>query len=244
MAETLASAILGPVFEKLTDEAFKKFARSQNIHSELNDLQSKLTHIKAVLNDASRKEVNDESVRLWLNDLQHLAYDIDDTLDDVATEAMCRELARESGEFTSKVRNLIPTCCTKLSLTQRLSHKLDSITIRLQDLEKQKSGLGLVMGKDEKQKSNNRGNETCLPEPDVIGRDDEKENLINKLLGGESSKENCSILPIVGMGGVGKTTLARLLYNDTRVKCHFEILAWVCVSDFDIVKISDAIFGL
>ncbi|KAL8238438.1 hypothetical protein R6Q59_015005 [Mikania micrantha] len=39
MAETLVSAVLGPIFEKLTDEAFKKFARSQNILSELKDLQ-------------------------------------------------------------------------------------------------------------------------------------------------------------------------------------------------------------
>ncbi|KAD6453176.1 hypothetical protein E3N88_07881 [Mikania micrantha] len=242
MAETVASAVLGPLFEKLTDDALKKFARSQNIHSELNELQSTLTHIEAVLNDASRREMNDESVRLWLNNLQHLAYDIDDILDEVATEAMRRELACKSGEFTSKVRNLIPTCCTKLSLTQSLHRKLDTIASRLQDLEKQKSNLGLVIGKDEKQKSNNRGNETCLLEPDIVGREGEKENLITKLLGGESSKENYNILPIVGMGGVGKTTLARLLYNDTRVKNHFELQAWVCVSDFDIVKISNAIF--
>ncbi|KAL8238456.1 hypothetical protein R6Q59_015023 [Mikania micrantha] len=241
MAETLASAVLGPIFQKLTDDALKKFARSQNIDSELDELESKLTHIKAVLNDASSKEINEESVRLWLNDLQHLAYDIDDILDDVATEAMHRELTPESGEFTSKVRNLVPTCCTKLSLCIRLHHKLDRITRSLQLLEKQIPVLGLV--KDEKQKSNNRRYETCSPEAGVVGREGEKENLINKLLGGESSKENYSILPIVGMGGVGKTTLARLLYNDTRVQGHFELQAWVCVSDFDIFKISDAIFG-
>uniref|UniRef100_A0A251SXM0 Putative NB-ARC n=1 Tax=Helianthus annuus TaxID=4232 RepID=A0A251SXM0_HELAN len=242
MAEAAAAALVNVIFEKLADEAFKKYARSQNIHSELKQLGSTLSQIQALLNDASHKEITDESVRLWLNSLQHLAYDIDDVLDDVATEAMHRELTPESEASTSVVRKLIPTCCTNFSLTHRLSPKLDSITTRLQQLYKAKAGLGLIV-KDEKPKNNNRGNETSLLESDVIGRENEKEKLLNKLLQDEPSKENFSVLPIVGMGGVGKTTLARLLYNDTKVKGRFELHAWVCVSDdFDISKITKTIF--
>ncbi|KAJ0860841.1 putative P-loop containing nucleoside triphosphate hydrolase, leucine-rich repeat domain superfamily [Helianthus annuus] len=45
------------------------------------------------------------------------------------------------------------------------------------------------------------------------------------------------------MGGVGKTTLGRLLYNDPQVKDHFQLKAWVCISDdFDVFKISQTIF--
>ncbi|MFS7895514.1 putative virus X resistance protein-like, coiled-coil [Helianthus anomalus] len=242
MAEAAAAALVKVIFDKLSDEAFKKYARSQNIHSELKELGISLSQIQALLNDASNKEITDESVRLWLNRLQHLAYDINDVLDDVATEAMHRELTPESEASTSMVRKLIPACCTNFSLSHRLTPKLDSITTQLQQLYKAKAELGLIV-KDEKPKNYNRGNETSLLESDVIGREIEKEKLLNKLLQDEPSKENFSVLPIVGMGGVGKTTLARFLYNDTKVKGRFEIHAWVCVSDdFDISKITKTIF--
>ncbi|KAJ0860875.1 putative virus X resistance protein-like, coiled-coil [Helianthus annuus] len=244
MADAAVSALVNLVFEKLADEAIKKYARAQGIHSELHNLGRELSLIQALLHDASEKEVTEKSVGLWLNRLQHAAYDIEDVLDDVATEAMRRELTQESGASTSKVRKLIvSTCCTNFSLSHRLSPKIDSITIELQRLYKEKGELGLTV-KDGKQKDPNRGNETSLPEPNVFGRVAEKDELLKKLLGDDgSSKENFSIVPIVGMGGVGKTTLARLLYNDTKVEAHFELRAWVCVSDdFDLFKISKIIF--
>ncbi|KAJ0483813.1 putative virus X resistance protein-like, coiled-coil [Helianthus annuus] len=244
MADAATSALVKLIFEKLADEVFKQYARAQGIHSELENLGRELSLIQALLHDASEKEVTDRSVGIWLNSLQHLAYDIEDVLDDVATEAMRRELTQESGASTSKVKKLIvPTCCTNFSLSHRLSPKIDSITIELQRLYKEKAELGLTV-KDGKERDPNRGNETSLLESDVVGREGEKKRLLKKLLGGDgSSKENFSVVPIVGIGGVGKTTLARMLYNDTQVKDHFQLNAWVCVSDdFDVFKISKTIF--
>ncbi|XP_022004729.1 putative disease resistance protein RGA4 [Helianthus annuus] len=243
MAETLANELLKVLVKKMTDEAFKRVARAHGIYNELKELKKTLSRIQDLLQDASQKEVTHKSVKEWLNALQHLAYDIDDVLDDVATEAMHRELTlQEPAASTSMVRKLIPSCCTNFSLTHRLSPKLDSINRELEKLEKRKTDIGLLKI-DEKPRNTSRRSETSLPERDVVGREVEKEQLLKKLLGDDgSSQDNFSVLPIVGMGGVGKTTLARLLYNDTKVQRHFEPKAWVCVSDdFDIFKITDAI---
>ncbi|KAJ0860856.1 putative virus X resistance protein-like, coiled-coil [Helianthus annuus] len=103
MADAAVSALVKLVFEKLANEVFKEYARAQGIHSELEKLGEKLSLIQALLHDASDKEIKKEAVKQWLNRLQHLAYDIEDVLDDVATEAMRRELTQESGASTSKI---------------------------------------------------------------------------------------------------------------------------------------------
>ncbi|KAK9069120.1 hypothetical protein SSX86_013236 [Deinandra increscens subsp. villosa] len=246
IVELFIGAFITVLFEKLASGDLIWLARSVGIHSELNKWGNTLTQIQAVLVDAGQKHIRDRFVQLWLNKLQHLAYEIDDVLDDLATEAARFQVTKESyASNTSKVLKFIPSKFHALKYGLKMKSKLDEITTKLGLLVEEKNCLGL---NDNVQRSGGASRpleETSLvDESKVKGREGDKQALLENLLSNESSSgQNVNIVSIVGLGGIGKTTLAQLLYNDKDVKDHFELMSWVCVSDeFDVYRISKAIF--
>ncbi|XP_076914837.1 putative disease resistance RPP13-like protein 1 [Bidens hawaiensis] len=121
-----------------------------------------------------------------------------------------------------------------------MNSKLDGIVTKLSDLIEEKDLLGNV----ERSRPIQRQGETSLVDDSkIIGRKGDKGALLDKLLDNGSCIASVSVVSIVGVSGIGKTTLAQVLYNEKEVKSHFELLSWVCVSDeFDVFTISKAIF--
>ncbi|KAF8388701.1 hypothetical protein HHK36_025381 [Tetracentron sinense] len=64
-------------------------------------------------------------------------------------------------------------------------------------------------------------------ELDIIGLEEDVKTLRARLVEGDT---RCCMISIVGMGGIGKTTLAKKIYNSSVVGLHFHIRAWVYVS--------------
>eukprot|EP00261_Vitis_vinifera_P037711 XP_019078954.1 PREDICTED: putative disease resistance RPP13-like protein 1 [Vitis vinifera] len=121
--------------------------------------------------------------------------------------------------------------------TEALRRKMESDS----QTQKKKDVLGLKRGVGEKL-SQRWPTTSLVDESGVCGRDGDKEEIVKFLLSHNASGNKISVIALVGMGGIGKTTLAKLVYNDRRVVEFFDLKAWVCVSnEFDLVRITKTI---
>ncbi|TYI31932.1 hypothetical protein ES332_A04G021700v1 [Gossypium tomentosum] len=251
--EAALSAFLELLSAKLLDSVLNFVADHRQVHQQLKLWQSILPEIKAVLNHAEEKQIKDEAVKNWLDDLQDLAYDVDDILDNFAYQELRLKLQKTQPQAcTSKVQKLIPTCCTgghfspiSFMFNAKMISKIKAITDRLNSLNTRRSSLGLseIMSQGATSKGKKpRLQPTSLMDEAVeyVGRANEKQEML-ELLKSNNSDGVC-VLSIVGMGGIGKTTLAQLVYNDPSIEESFDHKSWVCVSDdFDAVNITKTI---
>ncbi|WRX12795.1 NB-ARC - like 10 [Theobroma cacao] len=79
---------------------------------------------------------------------------------------------------------------------------------------------------------------SLVNEAPVYGREEDKKAIIDLLLMNDYSDDKVIVIPIVGIGGIGKTTLAQLVYNDDSIKDHFDIKVWCNeVNDLNLLQV-------
>ncbi|XP_027338377.1 putative disease resistance RPP13-like protein 1 [Abrus precatorius] len=214
------SGFVNVVFDRLLSPEVASLIRGKRLdHKLVERLKTVLRVVEAVLNDAERKQVNDDAVKEWLHDLRDAVYVADDLFDRLSSEAATH---REVSNYFSRFLNL---------RDRKVVSEIEDITSRLEYLVNFKDTLGLKEIPSEN--FSWRTPSTSLLQgsgSDIYGRDQDKENM-KKLLLDVTSEENVCVIPIVGMGGVGKTTLVQWLYNDENLMGKFDLKAWVCVSE-------------
>ncbi|OVA10669.1 hypothetical protein BVC80_59g63 [Macleaya cordata] len=97
MADILVSVLIEPLLNKLISITLKEINGVWGVKDELTKLHRTLVTIKAVLNVADKKQVEDEAVRLWLRDFNDVVYDIEDIFDEFEYEVLRRQLEKKDG---------------------------------------------------------------------------------------------------------------------------------------------------
>ncbi|KAJ7943924.1 Disease resistance protein [Quillaja saponaria] len=237
----MAEAIIQVVLENLNSLIQKEFGLLFGVHCEMEKLSSILTTIKAVLGDAEEKQFTDRAIKNWLKKIRDAAHELEDVLEECSMEF---EAENSAGSSNMKVHCscLSSSHPTNILFRYRIVNRMKEIKDRLYEIaeEKEKFHLREVVIGRLAETPGWRQTSSVITQPQVYGREADKEKIVEFLCGHDY--ENLSIYSIVGLGGLGKTTLSQLVFNDERVSKHFLLKIWVCVSeDFSLERMTKSI---
>nr|XP_023875188.1 putative disease resistance RPP13-like protein 1 [Quercus suber] len=258
MAEGLVTDLIKQLVSVAALESEQEIRLVVGVDEEVEKLKCNLQTVTAVLNDAEKRQVTEETVKLWLEKLKDACYKMNDVIDEWNT-AMIKSTIKKEEEnvdnahpvMKKKVRSFIipsPSCCfhevDKLVMRHDIAHKIKDLNRKLDEIVKEKDRYQFKLSNDPVPEVVNRPTTTSFVDvSEIFGRENVKNNLVRILLGrGGEEERRPRVISLVGMGGLGKTTLAQLAYNDPKVQDHFEIKVWVCVTDpFDKCKVAKEI---
>ncbi|XP_060670309.1 putative disease resistance protein RGA4 isoform X2 [Ziziphus jujuba] len=234
--------VVPSIIQKLGSEAVKEIGKFWDLKKEFEKLEKTMDALVAVILDAEAKRIHNHKIKHWLERLEDAVDDVDNLVDEFQTEALGRQVMT-GNEITKKVRVFFSSS-NQIAFHVKMSRKLEKIKETLKDIKEDSSlSSSIPLPQETYTEYVNRETHSFVRDEQVIGRDDDKMNIIELLLSFDSQdNNNVSVLPLVGIGGLGKTTLAQLVFNDEMVVKHFELRMWVCISnEFDLKIILEKI---
>jgi hypothetical protein len=208
------------------------------VASEIDNMDIKLRDMKNFLADADRRNISDQSVQAWVRELRDAMYAATDILDLCHLKAMERARSNDAGCF-----NPILFCMLNPLHAHDIGSRIKNLNKRLDDIKARGAlfnfiNLGIYEEHGRKVVSSSlRTRETSgwLDESGLVGENIEEDtrNLVEMLTNdyrcGKESKK-IMVFSIVGVGGIGKTTLAQKIFNNEVIKHEFTKKIWLSVN--------------
>ncbi|POO02844.1 NB-ARC domain, LRR domain containing protein [Trema orientale] len=232
MAETAVGLVKDKLIPLLTEEAYLL----RGVHKEVEKIQCDLDYILNFLKDAdARAEINtstnsNQGIKLWVKELRKAAFEVEDVIDEYV-HLMAQQQRPHGHRFIGFLRR---TACLVVKLKSRhdIASKIPDIRQTIRDINQRSADYGFNSVLQHGSTSNQtntwydpRKDFRFLKETEVVGVESARDELIGKLKGGSPRR---SVISVVGMGGLGKTTIAHQVY--VRTKGSFDCHAWIEVS--------------
>ncbi|KAI3877085.1 hypothetical protein MKX03_027611 [Papaver bracteatum] len=218
LAAIFVSPILGDLIPKLLTYCSDEFNLVWDVKGDLIKLAKTLQKIEDVLHDAEKRQVGNMLVKNWLGELKDVAYDTVDIFDELHIKDLQQKMKN-----VSKVLPCLPL--KPFGFDYKIAHKVKQVNIKLDGITKnmkhfefiQLEGRSTSVMNEIRSETASHINDSAA----VVGRTDDRSEILDLL-----NQDDYSVIRITGMGGMGKTTLAQLVYADASDD-NFVIKNWV-----------------
>ncbi|CAK8543233.1 unnamed protein product [Lathyrus sativus] len=246
MAESFVFDMADSLLGKLASYVCEEASRAFGVYEDLQGIKDTLSIVKGLLLDAEEKKKQPHALREWMRQIQNICSDAENVFDGFELEHKKKQVLEASSSTRLKVSHFLSSS-NPFVFRCKMAHQIKEIKDRLDKVATDGTRFGLAATSVDPGFIPQRREMTFshVDALDVIGRENDREEIIKLLMqphpqgdgDGDGDKSLC-VIPIVGIGGLGKTTLAKLVFNDKRMDDLFQLKMWVCVSnDFDVRKI-------
>ncbi|VAH42828.1 unnamed protein product [Triticum turgidum subsp. durum] len=244
MAESAVKAVVGNVSKLAVWET----SLLCGVTGEVGFLKDELKRLKCYLRSAdAKRKSGDECVATWLSQIRDVTYESENVIE--AADYMEKRNRLKNGFLGAISRYArLPSDMVTLHKVgaeiQRIRRKISEIfdSANRLNIDLDTSVLGKCCVEDEFPRGNDLMDQNFEDDVVIVGFEDECQEITDRLVDKENN--TLSAISIVAMGGAGKTSLVRKIYTSSRVKEHFDTVAWVTVSQkFKAVDLLTSIVG-
>lgn len=232
--EMILSEFTKHVISSLVNLASNEIAKVLCIRNEISKLARKLESMRAIITDAEQAVVQNETTRDWLKRSREIIYEAEDINDRYNIEKERFQISQPQECNPSSIFK----CCRDVGIDCIVASDIHELHQKLDSIIEEGKRLHVRPASEDQIRLDQTRSYLDIPllGPDIVGMENDCENLIELLIKGDDippqkKRDDIPIRPflaIIGTIGIGKTTLARKVYHKTET--FFKIRVWVHVS--------------